>query len=135
MSFLDQREQEMGRRTFPRAATLNRRSCVSFSGSVSAPKPGWRVFYFSPARRKGILRVVSAMSAIWLADPEEQLCTRLAHSPAQSGWFPIPQGLSGFSVSGEASGSLSLQCATLALCGIDHGHSWPWCFTWCAHWR
>lgn len=132
MSFLDERELETGRSAFPRAATLNRRSCGSFSGSVSAPKPGWRVSSPPPAWRKGIFMVPSTVPVSWPAVPPEQLCTRLARSPAQSCWLPIPQGLSGFGVSSETSASKCLQCTALALCGIDHVHSRTWCFTLCS---
>ena len=59
MSFLDQWELETERSAFPCAATLNRRSCGSFSGLVSAPKPGWRVSSPPPAQRKGIFSVPS----------------------------------------------------------------------------
>lgn len=96
---------------------------------VSAPKPGWRVSSSPPAQRKGIFLVPSPAPASWPAVPGEQLCTRLAHSLAQSHRLPVPQGLNGFSTNSETLASKPPQRVALALSGADHVHSWTQCFS------
>lgn len=105
----------MGRSTFPRATAFNRGRHRSFSGSVSASQPKWRLSFPSPALWKGIFMVPRTMPASWQVVPGETLCIRLALSPAQSCWLLILQDLTeGFSMSSKTSASKSLECV------------WPW---------
>lgn len=114
----------MGRSTFPHATALDRRSHRSFSESVSASQPEWRVSFPFPALWKGIFMVPRTMPDSWQVVPGEKLCTRLALSPARSCWFLIAQDLSGFSMSSETSASKYLQPVALAPCSLEDAHSW-----------
>lgn len=130
MSFLDQRELEMGRSALPHAAAW-------IQGAVSLSLDRFQLHtrvervLSTSNPQKGGCHVPSAGLASWPVVPGEQLCTRLARSPAQSHLLPVPQGLCGFSVSSETLAPKSAQHVALALHVIDRVHSWTWCFALC----